>query len=160
MVTCLVKDLAFPGSYKLSHGYTQLQKKNHEIINVTDDHIIIAIDALETASEQDKEKIIAVLNALRSPVVNPGLEFVVPSAGSSSPRESDGYPVSSDTASLASSATAEEEHSKEKAQSQEANVPKTISYSQTHAQRRTRGSISSLEKLKVKIEEKFSLIYR
>lgn len=109
------------------------------------------LDALETASEQDKDKIIAVLNALRSPVVNPGLEFVMPSTGSSSPRESDGgQPVSSDTASLASSATAGEDHSLERAHSEDPFMVQTESHSQSHAESQTRGNISSLDKLKVK----------
>ena len=111
---------------------------------------------METAPEQDIDKIIAVLNALKSPVVNPGLEFVIPSTGSSSPQESDGgHPVSSDTASLASSATAGEDHSLERAYIEEPIVVQSESHSQSHTERQTHGSISSLEKLKVRLRNVF-----
>ncbi|EDO28072.1 predicted protein, partial [Nematostella vectensis] len=66
-------------------------------------------DALETANEQDKEKILAVYSALRSPNLS-GIELAQTSTGSSSPRDSDaGYHLSSDTASLASSVTASDD---------------------------------------------------
>ncbi|EDO41885.1 predicted protein [Nematostella vectensis] len=66
-------------------------------------------DALETANEQDKEKILAVYSALRSPNLS-GIELAQTSTGSSSPRDSDaGYHLSSDSASLASSVTASDD---------------------------------------------------
>ena len=87
-------------------------------------------------------------------MVNPGIEFVMPSTGSSSPRDSDGgYPVSSDTASLASSATAGEEHSQEGVHIEEPMTAQTLSQPQSRSAPKPRGSISSLEKLKVRLRK-------
>lgn len=59
--------------------------------------------ALQSASEQEKMKIIAVLNALRSPAFQAELGLT-PSTGSSSPRDSEtGYHMASETGSISSS---------------------------------------------------------
>ena len=67
--------------------------------------------ALQDASEQEKMKIMAVLNALRSPAFQAELGLTS-STGSSSPRDSDpGFHMPSETASLSGSMTGSEGHS-------------------------------------------------
>ena len=67
--------------------------------------------ALQSASEQEKMKIMAVLNALRSPAFQAELG-IASSTGSSSPRDSEtGFHMASETASLSSSMTGSEGHS-------------------------------------------------
>ena len=69
--------------------------------------------ALQSASEQEKMKIMAVLNALRSPAFQAELGLTS-STGSSSPRDSDtGLHMASETASLSSSMTGSEGHSQD-----------------------------------------------
>lgn len=61
--------------------------------------------ALQSASEQEKMKIMAVLNALRSPAFQAELG-IAPSTGSSSPRDSEtGFHMGSETGSVSSSMT-------------------------------------------------------
>ena len=66
---------------------------------------LISLGALQSASEQEKMKIMAVLNALRSPAFQAELG-ITSSTGSSSPRDSDtGFHVASETGSISSSMT-------------------------------------------------------
>ena len=69
--------------------------------------------ALQSASEQEKMKIMAVLNALRSPAFQAELGLTS-STGSSSPRDSDtGHHMASETGSLSGSMTGSEGHSQD-----------------------------------------------
>lgn len=62
--------------------------------------------ALQSASEQERMKIMAVLNAIRSPAFQAELG-IAPSTGSSSPRDSEtGFHTASETGSISSGMTA------------------------------------------------------
>ena len=65
--------------------------------------MITSTGALQSASEQERMKIMAVLNALRSPAFQAELG-IGSSTGSSSPRDSEtGYQMASETGSISSS---------------------------------------------------------
>ncbi|XP_031557349.1 uncharacterized protein LOC116293984 [Actinia tenebrosa] len=117
-------------------------------------------DALETASEQDKEKILAVLTALRSPTLNHSMEFPKQQSPqeSGSPMDSDpGYHMSSDATSLASSVTASDEHTRTNvtpSHSQHSDLHSASGYGQGQEDTRKEGQKEAVQHKKTKEKKK------